>query len=175
MKKPMFIVMLIVVLLVSAGATYFILTTLREKEEPAASETANPEVTVDSSMRPDAAQQDQNDTTAVQRQDVEVKNRLSATVSAIYSYQTNNRGSLPTTEDRLTTFVDAYLGDKKDELHPVTKVAYVLTLTPTATSDIQYQSGFTCSEDGTSAIAGTPRQFALTTTLPSGATYCIGQ
>lgn len=172
MKKPMFIVILIAVLIVSAGATYFIFASQSKKEEPVTSELTKPEVTVDSSMRPDTAQQES--TISVQRQDVEVKNRMSLTATGLNTYITNNRGQLPTTEEQLVSFVDQYLVDAKDELHPVTKAAYRLTFTISTSSDIQYKNGFTCSEDGSTMTAGSPRQFALLTTLPSGAKYCLG-
>ena len=112
----------------------------------------------------------------LQRQDVETKNVLSKVVSAVTTYATNNRGAFPSTDAQLAQFSQTYLpGEALTNAAATTTYKLALNATAPSPAVISYQPGFVCSAEDSAAapIAGTRRQFALTTTLPSGVNYCL--
>jgi hypothetical protein len=158
-------------------ATVFIfdaVTPERTTELTSTTSKNNPTVSPDTADT--VAEVTQAEQVELQRQDVETKVILSKAASALSNYASNNRGALPSTDDELSEFFLSYLlGDELS--NAAATITYKLLLNPTEASPavIAYQPGFVCSKEDSSAaaVAGTKRQFALSTTLPSGSNYCL--
>ena len=171
MVKTSTIMIGIAALAMAGVGTFAILALLAPKQST--NETAGTANTSNSQeATPPAEDESATNALEVARQDTEVKNTLSRITAGLYSYSSNNRGALVQTESQLESFVATYLADT-NLTNPVDNTPYQISLT--AGEDvIYYQPGYVCSEDKTAAVPGTARQFALTVTLPSGASYCEG-
>ena len=177
-KKSIKIIGATLLVLGTGVATVFIFDAITpERTTELISTTGTNDTTVSQDNSADtAAEAAQAEQLKLQRHDVETKAVLSKVASALYTYASNNRGALPSSDDELSKFSSRYLpGDALT--NAATTTTYTLSLNPPEASPavIAYQPGFVCSEEGSSAatVAGTQRQFALSTPLPSGSNYCL--
>jgi prepilin-type N-terminal cleavage/methylation domain-containing protein len=120
---------------------------------------------------------------ALQRgqRDTQRRDDVSRFISQLNSYATNNRGSIPSTSNQLTTFKTTYLkwtsGEDGEFKDPQTGVGYVINFesgTDPGTPDIgemQYIPGVQCSNESLTS-AGSSRQAAVRTQLESGGIFC---
>ena len=178
-KKLLMILGAIVLVGLIGAATYVALGALFPKDEQSvdsevssgvASSTDDGAASDTDPVDTDAGQAGDTSVATVQH-DVAVKNMLAKVEANIISYQANNRGVLPQTNETLTSFTQQYLVGV-DMTNPVSNNTYTLNLTELRADTIFFQPGYTCNEDATASTVGTARQFALTVTLPSGAVYC---
>ncbi len=171
MNKKFLMVIFGLVLVIGAGAvTFFIIDVLNDK--PSSSlVTAPAEQDSDSDETPNDSMRQLRET----QQDVTVKNLLSRVASGISNYQANNRGSFPRTDVQMNDLTDRYL-ENADLINPATNTPYEVLLNAEASSSvISFQPGYTCSVDDSSApaVAGSSRQYAVSTVLPSDTFYCL--
>lgn len=150
--------------LVAGVGAYFALTVWGPKETAPANTATVPATNESTDEVID--DEDTTEDLVVAQQDVAVKNILASIASGMVSYASNNRGVIVQTDAQLAAFTTTYLADV-DLTNPATETAFQISLTSQDEEIIFYQPGHTCDGPGTS------RQFALTTTLPSGAVYCI--
>jgi prepilin-type N-terminal cleavage/methylation domain-containing protein len=118
---------------------------------------------------------------ALQRsqRDTQRKNDIARFMSQLVNYQSNNQGTVPTTQAALTAFVTGYLTNNSQTFNdPSTNGTYTTTYvasTGTAASTnlgtISYYTTARCS--GGAQVAGTSAgQIAVVTPLEQGGSYC---
>lgn len=119
---------------------------------------------------------------ALQRsqRDTQRRNDANRLLTYVSNYQSNNRGTLPTTAAQQTAFETGYL---KELTSPSTGTAYTVvwgvtapTLNPGATpptETLQIAVGQKCSGDA--ITAGTGRNVAVRTVLEGGGYHCTDQ
>ena len=178
-KKLLMILGAIVLVGLIGTATYVALGALFPKDEQSVDSEAASEVpsstdddaTLDTDLTDISAGKAEDTSITTVQHDVAVKNLLTEIEANIISYQANNRGVLPQTNETLASFTQQYLTGV-DMTNPASNNTYTLNLTELRANTIFFQPGYTCNEDATASTVGTARQFALTVTLPSGAVYC---
>lgn len=113
---------------------------------------------------------------ALQRgqRDTQRRDDLARFKSQVNSYQTNNRGSIPST-DKVGDFVKSYLkGGSGGEFNdPSTGDPYTTTNNEasTSTSKIFYRAGYKCKGEGVESGAGN-RSFAVRIQLEGSGYFC---
>lgn len=124
---------------------------------------------------------------ALQRSQADTQRRSDASrfLSAISSYQTNNRGTVPAaTAAGYTSFVSTYLASDNDSfadpsgngqditVGSTTKTVYkFVTGTPSELGDLYYKNDSTCNTDGTVKSGVGNRKVAVVVKLANGL-YC---
>ena len=119
---------------------------------------------------------------ALQRsqRDTQRKNDLSRVQSAINSYQSNNRGAIPTVEQANNALMTGYLKANNDQFKDPNGKEYKFIATDpngnyegTGTSnDVQYAIGSVCNGENLTAGQGN-RKVALRMRLEGGGIYCL--
>lgn len=105
-------------------------------------------------------------------EDEAVKTNMANISAQLETYASNNRGSYPTTATEIEMFDKEYISDV---VNPFTKKAYTLGQgSSSEKTQLSYHLSRSCSIDGVTDQANeNPRRYALSTTLPSGKTYCL--
>lgn len=115
---------------------------------------------------------------ALQRsqRDTQRRQDLSNFMASITQYQTNNRGSVPTTAGALSGFVSSYLtGMPEGFKDPKTGSNYKVALSstgPTAIGNISYNFKNICSGETMTATGASDRSVAAIIKLEGAGSYC---
>lgn len=120
---------------------------------------------------------------ALQRgqRDTQRKSDLSRMMSQINSYQSNNRGAVPTTQAELDAFKTNYLVVGGDTFADPSGTVYTTTVGVVATNGatavpantIYYYTSATCTGETATASAGNARKVAARVNLEGSGTYCL--
>ena len=115
------------------------------------------------------------------QRDTQRKNDLSRVQSAINSYQSNNRGQIPTVEQANNALKNGYLKANNDQFKDPNGKEYEFTATDPQgnynsntenSNKVQYAIGSVCNGESLTAGQGN-RKVALRMQLEGGGTYCL--
>lgn len=115
---------------------------------------------------------------ALQRgqRDTQRRNDLSRLISQVNSYQTNTRGSVPTTQGELNSLKNDYLKASSGEFNdPRTGSAYTTTYTtaaPTAVGNISFNAARICSGTTMTTTGANARNVAAIVYLEGSGLFC---
>lgn len=151
------VVSLIAIVLIGI-ATYFLLNLNIRPSQANPESSGSSDTGADEDAKTDVAEPTAEEMQLAQR-DAARKNNVGQTLSALVSYQANNRGSLPT-DDYIEAgglYDDGYL---EEELK--------IVAAPSDLIDVYvFQREIQCS-----GVVASPRDFSVKTKLESGTTYC---
>lgn len=163
MKKSL-VIAATVIIFIAAGVTAFLV--VKNINDSAAED---PEI----AARAEREAAEQAAAAELRRNDTTVRNYLARITGQIYFYQANHRGSIPVSDEDITAFSEEYLSDT-ELTHPISNTQLSLSLEEKGTDVVLYQPGHICSSQMETTESESPRDFALSITLPSGEMYCTG-